>query len=373
MSKYEGPMSIDERDHPALIQLLNACFREDGGDMLTDYPRHVGLCNRENIRVIKRKGEIASHVATSVRPAVLDGIPTKVAGIGAVATNAKDRGKGLASQLMQDAVERSVAQGADIMLISNDLNLYRRMGARVCGRFPVVVLTAHQLYSQRPLDIRPAAPEDIDDVIRVRQTMPTRYLLPREDLTALLRCGLVMDNRSDWWIARHEGDPVGFGTVYSNGVDVFLTDWAGRPCALTEAAHFWAGHYQAETFTHTAVERSAIPLAWRNSIKKEQHFYGSVLVIHARRFLERARPYMEERIGADELNRLGIEAGEQTLTFQYGGESASFDHGGEIAELFFGVPGRDVLAEKASRDGALYPALSRIFPMPLVWYGIGYV
>jgi predicted N-acetyltransferase YhbS len=369
----DSPVSITPDDHGELIDLLNLCFREDGGSMLDDYERHVGLCNQNNIRVIKDNGRIVSHIATSVRPVVMGGIPTKVAGVGAVATHPDARGKGLASLLMEDTVARSEEQGADLMLISNDLNLYRRHNARLCGSFPQIEIQINAIQPIGGFTVRRVEETDLDAVIKLRQSLATRYLLPREDLAFLFHKKIVMDKPSDWWLVEFEEKSIGFGTVHFDNNLITLHEWAGHPKALHHAAAFWLSHYPAKTFLFNAVDESQLPVDWKAFIKERIVFEGSVVVMNGKRLIERAQPFIEERIGEETFSQLKIESSKQQLYISYKNETVAFEHGGELAECLFGLPDRDMLAEKISPDGDLYPILSAFLPLPLVWYGIGYV
>ncbi|MFB3785864.1 MAG: GNAT family N-acetyltransferase [bacterium] len=373
MADYEGPVSITAADLPELIALLNLVFRPHGGDMGYEYSRHVGMNNRENVRVIKQKGRIVSHVSTSVRPVVLGGIHTWEAGIGAVATHPDARGHGLASILMDDAVKRSGAQGADVMLISGDLGVYRRMHAVDCGCYPVVQIDSGDAKLSSHLSICGMQPADLSDMTALWASLPTRYLLPREDLEALFASKWVMDKPSDWWIVRDGREAVGCGIIHRPENGLLLLDWAGHPDALEHAAAWWLNHYAVDSLTYIPSTKTLLPLAWRSRIQNYRRFDGTVLVIHARRFLERARPYLAERVGEACLEKLQIEAEEQRAIIAFDGEKIELAHGGELALLFFGQAGEDFLASKVSKDSKLYNVLNRLFPIPLVWYGIGYV
>ncbi len=373
MNEYEGPRCIEESELPELIQLLNLVFRPHGGDMGCEYPRHVAWSNRENVRIVKQNGKIVSHVATSIRPVILGGISTWEAGIGAVATHPDGRGKGFASILMQDAVRRSVEQGADIMLISGDLGVYRRMHAVDCGIYPVIKISKNRLHTNSAFSVSPAQDTDIDSIVSLWTTLPTRYMLPREDWVALSQCRHVMDKPSDWWMVRLGIEPVGFGIVHQEGSELWLLDWAGHPDALEAAAAFWIDRYQAETLVYISVKEKTIPISWKQQIEQIRSFYGTVLVINARRFLSRARSLLEEKIGTTDYAQLSIHAEEQSASFELDDECVEFVNGGELALLFFGHPTEDIVSRKLPVDSKLRSILKRMFPVPLVWYGIGYV
>ncbi|MEW6236957.1 MAG: GNAT family N-acetyltransferase [Candidatus Omnitrophota bacterium] len=373
MTDYEGPVSIQDNELEELIGLLNLVFRPHGGDMGENYPRHVGANNLENIRVIKTGGRIMSHVAASVRAVTLGGIATKEAGIGAVATHPDARGKGFASILMIDAVARSVQQGADIMLISGDLGVYRRMNAVDCGVFPCFRLERDDLTITSDFWLEPVNRRNLVDAIALLESASVRYLLPYEDLEALLKSRFVMDKPCDLWIVRRGGEAVGFGAIHHKGSELAILDWAGHPDALQAGAWLWFNEYKAERLTYIPPSVFMAPLAWRPFIRERRCFDGTVLVINAQRFLERARDFLTVRLGEVAMKSLRIEAGEQWARFQLGENAVEFANGGELALLFFGYPTKDILAERIPQKNELYHLLHQAFPVPLVWYGIGYV
>ncbi len=341
--------------------------------MSQGYPRHIGENNLANIRVIKQKGKIVSHVATSIRPVTLGGIHTRVAGIGAVATAPSARGQGFASILMGDAVRRSIEQGADIMLISGDENIYLRMNATCCGRFSEVRVSRKQLGNSELISIKPATADDLDAIIPLRQQLPIRYLFPREDLHALLQCQLAMDKPVDWWVAQYGGKVAGWAVVHQKENVLYLIDWAGSPDVLEQTAGLLADQYQTDTFVYTAPHENMLPIQWLPLIHETRTFDGTVLILDARRLLERAQEFLVERAGEETCNRLEINAEEQEVEFFWDEQRISFDNSEELALLFFGHPERNILNEKLKPESELYQVLQGIFPMPLVWYGIGYV
>lgn len=373
MSSYEGPMSVRAEELPELYALLNQVFRPERGNMECEYPRHVGLNNLDNVRVVKQDGKIVSHVATTVRPVNLCGIQTAVAGIGAVATHADARGQGLASVLMQDAVERSRAQGADVMLISGDEHIYLRMHAAYCGRYVEVKVDKRACGSRLNVSLLEANEGDLQEIVRLRMTHPVRYLFPLEDLRALLKCRFAFDMPVSWWLIRIDEEIAGWAVIHPRGEDLLLVDWAGSVEAIQEAAGVLIDYYEANTCTYIAPHISLIPLPWRRHILRIRLFEGTVFIIHAGRFLQRARAYFIERIGEEIYGSLQIQGDEQRVIFRYQNEEVVFEDGGELAMLFFGHPERDILREKVPAENNLSEMLSRMFPIPLVWYGIGYV
>ncbi len=342
--------------------------------MASDYPRHVSLDNRDMVRVIKDGGKIVSHVATSIRPVTLGGIQTKVAGIGAVASLPEARGKGYASKLMSDAVERSVERGADLMLISGDEGIYKRMHAVECGRFGELLLEKSDIDDHVPqYEISYAQSSDLGQCTELRQSLPTRYMLPKEDLEALFACKWVMDRDTDWWVVKDRDAVVGFAVIQIDGDTARLHDWAGSPLAFSEFVKHCFNQIGCERFVYLSHDNSLIPGHWRTKIRRLVSFDGTVLIIQAARLLERAKPFIEERVGETAWRDVNIKAESQRVVFQLDDETAVFENGGELAHLFFGQVEDNVVADKTTPGGRLRSLLISVFPLPLVWYGLGYV
>jgi len=259
------------------------------------------------------------------------------------------------------------------MLISGDLGVYRRMNAVDCGVFPCFRLEKDDLNIMPDFWLEPVNRGNLASVVPLLENASIRYLLPYEDLEAILQCRFVMDKPSDLWIVRRGHEAVGFGAIHHADSEIAILDWAGHPDALQAGAWLWFNEYQAERLTYIPPTAFMAPLAWRPFIREKRCFDGTVLVINAQRFLERARDFLTVRLGEGAMNSLRIEAGEQWARFSLGKDNVEFANGGELALLFFGHPEKDILSERIPQKNELYHLLRQAFPVPLVWYGMGYV
>ncbi|HPA47453.1 MAG TPA: GNAT family N-acetyltransferase [bacterium] len=359
---------------PPLIDLLNLVFRPDGGNMGEEFPSLVREENLEQLRVIVEDGRIVAHVGMTLQDAILGGIPTRICNIGAVSTHPDTRGKGYATLLMEDAVQHARSGGADIMLISGGRGLYRRMNAVDCGLFPFLTLTERDAESEF-LEARQVKEADLPQIAAVRQRESTRYLLSLEELRVLYSGGFAMCRPVEWWLFSEGGIPCAFGVISKEIRDgetcLQLIEWNGDAEALRSAWATWSRTHQVNRIDIVTTSPMNLPASWRSRIEKRITFSGTALVLHARRFLERARPMLTER--SDLFSSMKIEAGETALRFCLEDDCLRLNNGGEIAELFFGVPDRDLVAERTRSGSALAEALQQIFPIPLVWYGIAYI
>ncbi|MFH1739318.1 MAG: GNAT family N-acetyltransferase [bacterium] len=369
--------TLREEEIPQLVDLLDLVFHPDGGWSMGDaFPTLVCPENLEQIRILVDGGRIASHVGMTIRDVCLGGIPTTVVNIGGVATHPDHRGQGHATVLMADAVQHARSRGADIMLISGGRGLYRRMNAADCGSFPTLQLSAEDVEAET-LSARRVQEEDLPIISDIRQREPVRYQLPMEDLKKLLRCGFAMAVPVEWWLFSEGERPVAFGVVAKEIRDgearARLIEWNGDAEALRSAWATWHRELEVEKFDVVTVSNMNLPLAWRPRVRSHVSFEGTVLVLHAHRLLDRAKSWIAERLDTATLNSLEIAAGETSVRFSLGDDTVQLNNGGELAELFFGVAGRDVIGEKTSAGSPLESALRQLFPIPLVWYGLAFI
>jgi hypothetical protein len=250
------------------------------------------------------------------------------------------------------------------------------MRAVDCGCFPTLLLGADDV-STETLSARKATEDDLPTIAELRQREPVRYQLPMDDLQKLFRCKSAMCRRVEWWLFSERDQPVGFGVVAKevreNKKQALLIEWNGHPEALRSAWATWHKQLEVDEFRMVAVTPMNLPLSWRSRVKSSVCFDGTVLILHARRLLERAGPWIAERLDQSALHSLEIEADETSVRFTLAGETLRLQDGGELAELLFGVAGRDIIGERTPSGSALQRTLRGLFPIPLVWYGLAFV
>lgn len=160
------PRPLKEDEWPGLRTAVNQIFRASGGDLTAELPLLFDPRNRANLHVIVRDdpgadGEGASdfilaHAGFAVRDASVLRRKIRVACVGAVFTVPEQRGRGLATRVLAQALDHA-RQGSDLVMASGDGGLYRGQGLD-----PVPPLARFRLPEHRNipagLEIRDVAP-----------------------------------------------------------------------------------------------------------------------------------------------------------------------------------------------------------------------
>lgn len=240
-------MSIEVRvarpeDMKEIGRLSDSVFRaKRGGHMADEFPHLYDPANASHWYVAFDGNRAVSIVGAMNWPVVIAGAATRAASVGSVATDSQYRGGGLASQLLALAEEQLVAKSVRIMLISGDLPLYLRFGARAIGRVDWYRLSprtpSHQ-YHVRPIDPYDDAPW----VARLNQSRGTRFGRSLSQLRALLVSQPMTQVEQGTQVAlmvMREGQPVAYVVLnhrpFEGREASRVSEWGGDPTGVLEA------------------------------------------------------------------------------------------------------------------------------------------
>jgi hypothetical protein len=104
---------------------------------------------------------------------------------------------------------------------------------------------------------------------------------------------------------------------------------------------------------------------------------GTLRVINFPQLMDRCRPYLAERVGADVTAGLVFEADAPPgsagggFTVRRGAEAVRLPDLATLAVYLFGTPEATAAAPEGSAD--LAATLAQALPLPTLWYGINYV
>ena len=130
--------NLVDADGPTLDRILNDTY-DTWHDDLTPaaysrfYAAQVGLpWGRAHLRrlALVDGDEVLASAKVYALDAVLDGTPTKVAGLGAVFTSPASRKRGAAKDLIEQVLARAAAEGADLALLFSEIgpDYYAKLG-----------------------------------------------------------------------------------------------------------------------------------------------------------------------------------------------------------------------------------------------------
>ncbi len=174
----EGPCVARAEDIPGLVKLANLVFRPAPrpGDMAGEFPVLLGLENLGNQYIFRVGGRVVSHVGVLRQTMVTCGVQIPVACVGAVCTDPEYRKGGLAGQLMDMAIRRSIDAGDVLMAISGNRTLYSSRGATSLGpQIHLAVPICGRMAGGGEFAIRTYEPADWPRLAGLQAREPVRY------------------------------------------------------------------------------------------------------------------------------------------------------------------------------------------------------
>ncbi|MFW6189084.1 MAG: GNAT family N-acetyltransferase [Planctomycetota bacterium] len=379
----QGPRAARREEIPAVIELADSVFRaEREGSMGQQFPLLYAEQNAENLRIFADDGAPVSLVGMVEVDVLLQGGRHTACEIGSVCTHPDYRGQGLATRLLHDARAKARQDGCDLFLISGGRGLYRRQGFVDVGGYFHAAIDRKRLPEAGPWRIEPWEEDDLPALIDLHVGEPTRFERPPEDFLTLLRKGCIMDRRAETRLVRpRTGEPVAYLSYIVPGEgdlgedEIRIEEMAGSRRAVAEALPAVFEEYDLQTahakFLRSDTEARALAgsLGWRT---QPAGFHGTVGIICPALFWRNARPLLRERIGPQRFGRLSFTADGDGTRIAFGDESTDRLDMSELTRLVF-LPAdrRDEL--DLPRDTELGRLLDRLFPLPLVAYGLNYV
>ncbi|MCD6509860.1 MAG: GNAT family N-acetyltransferase [Thermoprotei archaeon] len=391
--EYEGPRGARVGELDEVLDLVNLVFRTSRGlppTMGEEFTLLFNEGNVENLRIIKHGDRVVSHVGIFECEALIYGCRLKIGMIGSVCTHPDYRMRGLATKLMEDALKKMTRDGVNIVMVSGIRSLYDRAGCAIAGLSYDVTLKRDELRGVHVDEGKVKLVMDkgmrVLDFVRVYQREGVRYIRPFAHFKALLR-GSAWRSRGRAnvrlsFLIYDEGEVVGYVVVHKvqEGTEAQVVEYAGERRSvlyalksITEAHGLSAIDLKIPAWDVEmlrAFRRCGLLIPTRTT-----RIAGTVRLLNIDETMRKLKPYLSERIEEDVwMERDGeyvLRIGDESL--KVGGEK-------ELAWLFFGVPEKVHEAfRKFMPKGPIVPpsegisrACERIFPIPLLPYGLYY-
>jgi len=218
----EGPRPARSEEIEDIVALANLVFRPEGrgGEMGGEFPVLFDPANAENLYIVRDGRRVASHVGVLRQTICTCGLRIPVACIGSVCTHPDYRGRGLASQLMDLAIRRSVEAGDLLMPISGGRGLYRRLGAVSLGpyvRFAVPTETGRAM--SRKFAVRRYEPADWPQLTQLQQAEMPRWQWDDSQTPRLL--GAFLEFGGTCLVAEDDAGQFAGALVFVSGSPLF--------------------------------------------------------------------------------------------------------------------------------------------------------
>ena len=358
-------------DHlPSVRSGANIVFRHHGGDMSLDYPvlwsgmpETVWFGAVESRTVVSAVGTIKKQIATPFGR-------ISAAGIGSVYTLPDYRERGLASQLLDLSLAHLREEGVELVLISGDLSIYRRVGAVLTGCF------LYSEFSTQHID----SPSGHTAIVEYSAEMATQILCLYDQKIArfernlqtwnlFVGSGKAEDKPCRIFAGIQDGYPQAYVVSRSGGDGVFEIVESSGPFELIykmlpEVGRQWNSHL-VRFFGDSPDDDVATGLSQR-SIRVDYHpFAGTMLALQPKRLWERFKMWAEDRNPAANCRFWSSWDDNHTLRIRVDNTETELSTPGEISDLLFGSKSLEI-------EKPISNALAPFLPVPLPRYGMDF-
>ena len=368
---------------PGILNLVNATFLSQHGFppvMGEVFPHLFSEHNIENLRVIVEDREPISHVGIWEGDLLIYGSWFKVGMISCVCTHPEFRGRGYASSLVKDAFSKMKRDGVDLVLISGDRDLYRRFGCFRLGRIYRYKIPAGRVnFEKEKFDLIPYDERYLTNLVGLYQKEPLRYRRSLDDFKLLaergLRCSKVP---TKIFIAKFRGKPLAYIAAGLMPQEVLrgilrVHEYAGsRTAVLYLIEHLFRimGSDVIEVIIPFHDLELLSILEEKGVAQPPLETPASMCIINPQSFIEKARPYLEERVVKENLSKLRIDVTDERITMTINRQKPACMDLKDLTFLFFGNP------EQVQPSADLEPILKLLgesLPMPNPTYGLNFV
>ncbi len=367
----EGPRGLRGEEFPSLSRLMDTVFvGRPEGVMFSRYPQLFNVHNLANLLVFTDGGEVVSHAGMLLRWATLGGCTVRAGLVGAVGTREDRRGQGLASRLLEAACHKARENGADFMLISGRRGLYRRYGAAEVGMGHTAHIHrehAKQLALQE-VRLRPFEEHRLDACAGAYQQKPDSFLRPWDDWEYFLTSRHCMNEPAEIICIFERDVFAGYFVLAKDrgGGQGRILEYAGCLGAIASAlgALFdYARLKEVEFFLESGSHRLGKLLVQAGCVLRAEPYEGTLLLLNFPQLMERLRPLFETRIGQERSRGMRFTQDGERFVFGVPGQERTITGRRAAAEFLFGNP--HVMRPEG--------VLSRLFPVPTLWYGLNYI
>ncbi len=378
MTKHEpkvgGPRGSRPEDYPGVIDVVSEVFNPGLDKWL---PILFNQNNLDNLRIMLEDGKVVSHVGISRVDASLDGCTVGFGLIGCVATYEQNRGRGYATLLMQDSMEKIQADGGDVMMVSGGRGLYRRIDCADVGKQAMARIEAGSM-PPAPVEVtlRPITlPDDLDFMLQAYSRKTAHFVRSREMLTTLLGGAPGQREGQSNLIVLNDGAPAAYLCLrWRRDHGVHVREYAGEPAAILDGlrAAMCENGLQRGGLSVGGWDKPLLDELARRGVSLEWGGAGGTFkILNPRRFLQTIRPLLVRRAGEAVANALSVEGTPDDVTVRLGDQSLRVE-GQAVAQLFFGtLDDREKASYPAS--GPLRNALEKTLPLPVPMYEMNYV
>ena len=346
--------------HEEAMNLVKQVFNPN---ITEKYPFLLGLQNLDHQVIALHENKVVGIISYTIDTLRLGLFSLKLASIGAVSTHPDFRNQGIATNLLSLAESKMKAEEVDMVVISGDLNLYKRFGADHLS-----LLASFTLPKVRSdLQLIEYREKEFDLYYELYQKQPFAYERSKQNFKRLIKAVVCEDpwEQSYFYGILFNGQLRSYLVLntrptHSHGL---IREFAGSAKAVTMVTgELMDRHHVKEIRLDLVHNDPEVAILKQLGLQHHHHPFESVMkIIDFNRLIDKLQPYFEYVLG-DDHDLLSIRFYDGLYQFKFKAahyETADFNEAQHI--LFGPYDNPDLIG---SEMGNLF---SMIFPLPFVY------
>lgn len=382
----EGPRGTRKEEFGQVLKLVNCVFRQSSNqppNMGEYYSLLFNHDNLDNLRIIAEDSKPVSHIGISESEITVYGCRTKIGSIGSVCTYPEYRGKALATRLLEDCIRKLNENEVDIMLVSGGRGLYKRAGCVEAGRVHHLRISQDDpgKLARQDIKLLPYEERNLADIVAIYQKEPVRFCRCLKDFKRVLGSGAAADRKAEILMVYLADKCLGYLVVQvpieakeGEKKVASVVEYAGVRTAIADTIGPLFNRYDIqETSFHLPFhDLEFIYILKQKGLKSTiENIPGTIKIINFPRLMERFRPYIAERLGKKQSDRITFTQEDDRFAFCFDQEQFGVD-GRSLVQIVFGAcVGQQ--KETIPSKGEISRVLMDIFPLPFPWPGLNFV
>ncbi|RLF14418.1 MAG: hypothetical protein DRJ66_06090, partial [Thermoprotei archaeon] len=301
-------------------------------------------------------------------------------------------GRGFATRLVKDALEKMRRDGVHVVMISGIRTLYDRAGCAIAGYCYEAVAERDKIKERSfvNVDVELDKGDKVQEYIRIYEGEGVRYIRPLEHFKILLSgsawhaSGIIYERYP--YLVKINDSYLAYLVLHiaKNGSGL-LVEYAGSRLAILSAlSKIMMDHDVGSVrFKIPWWDEEMLVLSRKMGIKVAEMstaINGTMRLLNVTEFLESIRPYLVERVGERAYELTIEETDNEKYVISYKDEKFVLNNPKELSWLIFGEPEyvnevyRKFMPTREYRPirGELADITRRAFPIPSLPYGLYY-
>ena len=373
----EGPRAAKVEELPQIVKLTSWIFGFErvGARMDEAFPHFLNESNIENLRVIVSDGKVVSHVGFWEGWLNLYGCWVKAGLVGAVCTHPDYRNRGYASALVRDAFRKMREDGVDFVMVSGKRTLYSRAGCVEAGKVYRFRTRSSALTIFEDVEVKPYTEDKVMDLVTLYQREPVRFKRSLDEFK-LLAGRRILEGAAKvrHLVAYKRRRPIAYVSALEFKRAWSLVEYAGSRRAVLRMISDLSRTSNIDTFELNIPYGDWEMLSLLEDMGLKPHTSiapASLAILNPKKFAEKIRLYVEERIGDVEFM---VEPKQDGVRIRLSDSRLELRDPREFTLLVFGRPETVENPDTPDFDPDSVPEpFKTVFPMPTPTYGLNYI